>query len=471
MNKNKLKLILLIATVSTKLFGASIDHVQNYTAEYNANMAQQAAINPGTSPYFNPAGIMFLEDGKYVTGGAQLAFGKEMMEYETKYNGKKNKHEANLCAPIPDLAVINKKGNHAFFWTFGAIAGGGNLKYKDGVAGITVLEDALNKTSPLGAPLKKIGNNILFGKNARDKNSWAEGENMYAQTTIGTAWKISEKLSMSAGGRVVYGWRSLKGNLDADIDLSLKTSAGIQNIGTRRLKTEMDAKRTAWGIGGQIGLDYKPNDIWNFALRYDTKVKLDFEANTKSNNAIIDGINTGLNFGMFFPQYKDGAKYRRDLPAILALGATQQVSENWKMFYGFNYYFNESAKIDRDVKYTNITKPNKLEPSVDYKNGWEASIGTEYALNQKWSLLGGINYAKTGAPKDSYSDVEFALNSTLVGIGVKYKPDEDTQIVVSTSHYFYEKNSGNFAEKYNGANSQKYNKNVSSIGFSYTKKF
>ena len=47
MNKNKLKLILLIATVSTKLFGASIDHVQNYTAEYNANMAQQAAINPG----------------------------------------------------------------------------------------------------------------------------------------------------------------------------------------------------------------------------------------------------------------------------------------------------------------------------------------------------------------------------------------------------------------------------------------
>ena len=101
----------------------------------------------------------------------------------------------------------------------------------------------------------------------------------------------------------------------------------------------------------------------------------------------------------------------------------------------------------------------------------EISVGTEYWLNNKWAVLGGVNYAKTGAPKESYMDVEYALDSFLVGMGVKYKPDEDTEWVVSTSHYFYESTDGNFAEKYPGANSQRYDKNISSIGFSYTKKF
>ena len=163
------------------------------------------------------------------------------------------------------------------------------------------------------------------------------------------------------------------------------------------------------------------------------------------------------------PQYKDGAKHRRDLPAILAVGASQKVTDRWTMFYGFNYYFNESAKIDKDVP--------GYAYGLEYDNGWEISVGTEYWLNNKWAILGGVNYADTGAPKDSYSDVEFALNSFLVGMGVKYRPDEDTECVVSTSHYFYESTDGNFADKYPGANSQRYDKNISSIGFSYTKKF
>ena len=196
-------------------------------------------------------------------------------------------------------------------------------------------------------------------------------------------------------------------------------------------------------------------------MRYDTKVKMEFEADATEKRQNLLGNELGFN--MFFPQYADGAKYRRDLPAILALGASQKVTDRWTMFYGGNYYFNESAKIDKDVP--------GYAYGLEYDNGWEISVGTEYWLNNKWALLAGVNYADTGAPKDSYSDVEFALNSFLVGMGVKYRPDEDTEWVVSTSHYFYESTDGNFAERYPGANSQRYDKNISSIGFSYTKKF
>ena len=459
MNLKKFGLTALFAVLGTSAFGASIDHIQNYTAEYNAKMAQQAAISPTTSAYYNPAGIMRLENGTYFTGGVQVAFGKETMKYRTK-EGDGGDYSADLLAPIPNFALIKKQDDRAFFWTFGGIAGGGDLEYKDGVAGIKVLEDVVPGMT---------GGKIT----ANDNGSWAEGENMYAQTTIGTAWNINNKLSMSVAGRVVYGWRNLDAKLNASLDIPNSIILNRPNIpGTTSLplNAEMEAERTAWGFGGQIGLNYAANDTWNFAMRYDTKIKLEFEADTKE-KIVVGGPFNGLGFSSFFPQYKDGAKYRRDLPAILAVGASQKVTDRWTMYYGANYYFNESAKIDKDVVVSDFVSKETKKSDLEYNNGWEISVGTEYWLNEKWAVLGGVNYAKTGAPKESYSDVEYALDSFLVGMGVKYRPDEDTEWVVSTSHYFYESTDGNFAEKYKGANSQRYDKNISSIGFSYTKKF
>ena len=43
--------------------------------------------------------------------------------------------------------------------------------------------------------------------------SKAEGKNLYAQTTLGKVWKVNNKLSLSAAGRLVYGIRELKADL------------------------------------------------------------------------------------------------------------------------------------------------------------------------------------------------------------------------------------------------------------------
>ena len=467
MNLRKFGLITLIASMGTAAFGASIDHIQNYTAEYNANMAQQGAISATTSVYYNPAGLMRLKNGTYFTGGVQLAIGEETMKYDVNTYGTSNKYDADLLAPIPNFALFKKDDNRAYFWTFGGIAGGGDLKYEDGFAGLKVLEDVVpGLTSAMGP------SNTMY---AKDNGSWAEGENMYAQTTLGMAWNVNEKLSLSAAGRVVYGWRNLKAHLDANLGPK-------DNILPIHITADIDSERTAWGFGGQFGLNYAYDDTWNFAMRYDTKIKMEFEADATENTVKIPsnitnkypllGTLNGLGFSTFFPQYEDGAKCRRDLPAILALGASQKVTDRWTMFYGLNYYFNESAKIDKDVKYRNFLNGAVESTGLEYDNGWEISIGTEYWLNEKWAVLGGVNYAKTGAKAESFSDVEFAIDSTLVGMGVKYRPDEDTEWVVSTSHYFYESTDGKFSEKYHGAaNNQRYDKNISSIGFSYTKKF
>lgn len=437
------KIGLLSLILASTTFGASIDHVQNYTAEYNANPAQQGAINRNTSVFFNPAGITRLEEGTYVTGGLQLAFGTETTDY-TKKSGEKSSYDGKLMAPIPNLSIYKVTGDKSYYWTFGPQAGGGELPYDDGVSGVKILEDL-----PLGA----ISPTLAGVTATANKGTNATGENMYAQTTLGTAWKVNEKLSLSVAGRLVYGWRNLDAHLDATLhNVPNGTGGTIANV---PLVADIDSERTAWGIGAQFGLNYAPNEIWNIGMRYDSPIKMEFEANTKSTTTV-----PGLGFEMFFPQYADGAKFRRDLPGLLAIGASQKITDKWTMFYGGNYYFNEAAKIDKEV-------PGH---HVEYDNGWEISVGTEYWINEKVALLAGANYAETGAGSETYSDVEFALDSTLVGVGVKYRSVEDTEWVVSASHYFYKDGSN---QKYPSAvtNALEYSKNISSIGVSYTKKF
>ena len=454
--KKRLGLLALAAVLSSSIYAASIDHIQTYAPEYLGNSAQNGMIN-NVSAYYNPAGLVHLEKGTYVQVGAQLAVGHEKMEY----NGKD--YKADLLQPIPNFAMYKVEDDSALYWTFGALGGGGDLKYDDGVAGTAVIPDIFY---PL--PISTTG-------------SKAEGSNLYAQTTLGKVWKVNEKLSLSAAGRVIYGSRTLKGDLY--LNGKLPTSSGEIPINS---DAHIDSERTAWGFGGQFGLNYKANDRLNFGLRYDTRVNLNFEADANGEKKVenlgpITIPNGGLGFGDFYPEYVDGVKQRRDLPAILAAGMSYKLTDNWTVGLSGNYYFNKDAKMDRGVKSKKINIPMIGEKELkgieaEYDNGYEIAVGTEYRFSPKWAVLGGINYADTGAKYTSYDDVEFALDSIMVGTGLKYNPDETTEWVFTVAHYFYDSEGGHYdkkypADKYPAVKNPEYSKSITAFGVAYTKRF
>lgn len=446
--KNKLGLLALVAVLSSAVYGASIDHIQTYTPEYLGNQAQNGMIN-NASVYYNPAGLVHLENGTYVHVGAQLAIGHEKMEY------KGEEYKADLFQPIPNFAMYKVEDNSALYWTFGGIAGGGDLKYDDGVAGTAVVEDIISSLPdglfPELDPVKKM---------IDTKGSKAEGKNLYAQTTLGKVWKVNDKLSLSAAGRVIYGIRELKG------DLYLNAS----KIGMKALKeAHIDSERTAWGFGGQFGLNYKANDRLNFAMRYDTRVNMNFEADGKETK--VDGLNLG--FSDFYPEYEPGTKTRRDLPAILAAGMSYKVTDNWTVGLSGNYYFNKDAKMDGTKGNPLLAGLGAKHVEAEYDNGYEIALGTEYRFSPKWAVLGSVNYADTGAKVSSYDDIEYALDSVMLGTGLKYNPDETTEWVFTVTHFFYDSEEGHYTEKYAGKNipNPSYDKSITAFGVSYTKRF
>lgn len=460
--KKRLGLLALTAVLTSVAYGASIDHIQTYTPEYLGNQAQNGMIN-NVSVYYNPAGIVNLEKGTYVHIGAQLAVGHEKMEYNDK------DYKADLFQPIPNFALYKVEDDSALYWTFGGIAGGGDLKYDDGVAGTAVIPDIVNGMGGIN-----IGGYLI--KDLKDAGSSAEGKNLYAQTTLGKVWKIDNKLSLSAAGRLVYGIRELKGDLNLISDDKLSQGM-IDKFFGGKIHADIDSERTAWGYGFQLGVNYQATEKLNLAMRYDSRVKLDFEA--EGTREDLKTLLPGLGFGNFYPEYIDGDKTRRDLPAILAAGMSYKVTDNWTVGLSGNYYFNKDAKMDRKVGKVEIpgTGVSISGLEAEYDNGWELALGTEYRFSPKWAILGSINYADTGAKVTSYDDVEYALNSVTLGTGLKYNPDETTEWVFTVCHFFYDSEKGHFDQKYSNpifsgkVGNPEYDKSITAFGVSYTKKF
>lgn len=463
--KKKLGILAIAALLSTGAYAASIDHIQTYTPEYLGNQSQNGMINK-SSVYYNPAGLVHLDNGTYFHIGAQLAVGHEKMDY----NGKE--YKADLLQYIPTLALYSVRDERTIFWTFGGLGGGGDLEYEDGVPGEIVASHILNDLAHrLSATpgLDQNLSNLLKNANFIDKGSSAEGKSLYGQTTIGRAWKVNDKLSMSIAGRAVLGMKKLKG----DINLGLEGSNLLDK------SAHIDSDRTAWGLGAQIGFNYKATDRLNLAMRYDSRVKLNFKASgdEKKVDLKFGSINLGeFGFSDFYSEYTPGTKTRRDLPAILALGASYKVTDRWTTAISGNYYFNKDAKMDRTKASPILEKFGIKDIKAEYDNGWEIALGNEYKLNEKWTLLGSVNYAHTGAKVSSYDDIEFALDSVTVGAGVKYAPTDCDEWVFTVCHFFYDQETGHYGDKYPqdkfpSVKNPEYDKNITAFGLAYTKKF
>ena len=481
------KLLFLIGILSSGLYGASIDHIQTYSPDYLSDQAQTGMIDE-VSAYYNPAGLSRLDKGKYIHLGLQFANGHEKMSYKGK------EHKAILNQLIPNVSLTSVDDNGAYFFTFGGLAGGGKLEY-DGVSGIDVLSD-LDQFKPLGV---------------YDKGSTLTGKNLYEQATLGRAFTINDQLSVSVAGRIVHGSRNLSGTLNIGtnpstaykqakvqqvtqevsravdaatqgkglsaaqiaaikqqktteaLTLLQKKMNGLQQTG---LSGDLDSKREAWGYGFQLGINYKVNDKLNLAARYDSRIKMNFKAKGSENQLqTTDIIGSNIGLSTFYPQYAINSKIRRDLPAILSVGASYKVTDNYLVSTSANYYFNRHAKMDR------VTTFGGHEHGRDYKNGWEIALGNEYKLNDKFTVIGSVNYARTGAKNSSFNDTEYALNSVTLGAGLRYKYDDTLSITGSVAHFIYDKEDGNFKEKYKVNDNQKYHKEITAFGLSVTKKF
>jgi long-chain fatty acid transport protein len=375
MKKNLKYLISLsIAWIFISSANAQIDNLTNLSPEWIRSGARNAAIDDADIVAYNPGGVSRLKPGFHVNVGNQFFFRKPSHEYSFDYTGTgagaqtyNYKQDGNDLV-IPNIYMSYNKDKWAVFGGLNIVSGGGEANYPKGsintdliAAGTVPNFDAIFKTDYTSA-----------------KNAYLKASSFSVAYGIGGSYLVNDKFSF--------------GIVIRDVMAKNKTEAGLTLTGSPSgipdqpllLKTE----NTASGIGVVAGVDVKPCEKLNIAVRYESKVKLDLK--TKQ-------IQDDLHFTT------DGEKNRRDLPAVAGLGIAYSCNDKFKILFDFNYYFQKQADWDTTYLYGDDQLPYPVKTSELAGDAAEYGLAFEYSFSPKFLVsLGGTYTMFNFKDQDGY---------------------------------------------------------------------
>jgi long-chain fatty acid transport protein len=223
-------------------------------------------------------------------------------------------------------------------------------------------------------------------------NQKLTGEQYLFGLQLGGTYKVAENVAVFGGVRTVFASNAYEGEI-------------------KEAAMKLDCSQSAVGFTPIVGVDVNLGKL-NFGAKYEFRTKLEYE-NESKNSANVDAA---------FADYKDGAKVRNDIPAILSLGAQYSVLPSLRLSAGYVQYFD----TDAEGSATNVSD-----------NTWEASFGVEYDINDKWLVSTGVRHTNYGFADNEMSDMNFNLDSYAVCIGGAYKVNEKVTVNAGYMHSFY----------------------------------
>ena len=334
-------LVMLVGVFSQTALAGGIDNKQNWSARYLATGSRNAATDGVDIAAYNPAGMMFQEDGI----GLGLDVHYIFKDYEHKYTDlqagpvTRDQDEPSI---IPGLFATYKSGVWGVFGSITNNGGGGMVKYESG--------NAITNTIAMSFfPLPLT-------------NQFIEAESMYITYTAGASYQINPMVSVAAGVRY----------LDATKDVE-----AYSNTALGALYGAYEEEADGWGWIASMNVKLR-NDLL-LAFRYESEVDLEFETKWKGNTTPLGG-------GVLNALGKsDGSKSDRNLPAVFGMGVSWDANDRLNLNTSFTYYLEKRADWDGD------------EANVD--NSYDIAVSATYSFMD--NLRGSIGYMFTDVGIDA----------------------------------------------------------------------
>lgn len=404
--------VLLVTLCFGITYAGNIDYLTNRSVSYFRNFARNSATDGADLVSYNPAGLVFLDEGFHISFGNEFFLKNYTIDAVPFWDTTKViTYESNESTLLyPDLHVVYRTGDWAIFGAFTIPAGGGALDYKDGIYAMSLLETGYQQVvhgSPAYFAMMNEGS--------------IKASSRYLAGTAGASYAINDMFSFSLAGRYTSARKTYDGQADFTIFFTDSTGTTAP-IGTS--SRVLDVEKKASGLNGIVSVDVVPVENLNIALRYETRTNLEFETGVGGNGwAPVPLPDSSFSV--------EGFKQRRDLPAILAGGISYRFSPEFNLSTTFNYYFVEDAAED---------SLNGLDN--DYENGLDIGIGIDYQISSR--ILGGLAYLRSdlGGSEDTFSDLEYNLDCHCIGGGIRYSINEDFTLTLAGGHNIYDEGHG-----------------------------
>ncbi|WP_296332666.1 outer membrane protein transport protein [uncultured Treponema sp.] len=424
------------------LFASGVENKTNMNTGYLRNPSRNTEAKRPESSYYNVAGTAFMTNGLYVEAGNQFVFkeyGNEMKTDNALSALKINDYYSNDETTVwfyPNLDFVYKHNRFAVFGNFGVYAGGGSLSYSEGTSATTMLfagaalkaKTAATQYGIAAATAQAAGNTESADEAKKNSDKYALAASNYRDAAknhdldvtsityggqLGVAYRFLDNLSFAAGLRYVHGTQSMKIKSDAFTALGNGSN-------------EISYEANGYTVSGVFGIHYKPIDVVDLAIQYQSKSSVKYEVKEVSGKLASQ-------FNIY-----DGKTFHTDLPAALNLGAGWQVLEPLYVSASFNYYFNYFANQD------------SILGETDYANSFEIALGADWKICKWVSYSLGFQYGNQGTKDGSNSTFNPVLDSFCIGTGVEVFPTEELTVSLgalfakyfNTDYYLTDSSSG-----------------------------
>ncbi len=194
------KLTLLVAfTMLLQLaFAGGLLTNYNQSAQYVRMLSRNAALEID-AVFYNPAGLVSLEDGWHFAFHSQTIFQTREISSDFPLLNQPAYYEGETQIPIfPNLYGVYKKDKWAFSVGVGPVAGGGTATFPDG---LPTFEIPVSKAVPGLAGLGQIDPSLAVTGYGLDMQ--LDASSIFWGIQLGASYAISDKVSVYGGVRIL----------------------------------------------------------------------------------------------------------------------------------------------------------------------------------------------------------------------------------------------------------------------------
>jgi long-chain fatty acid transport protein len=424
----KTLLVILTCAIFQAHSGGLITN-SNQSASYIRMMARGASTD-ADAVYYNPAGLAFIDEGLTISLNGQMIWMKRTIENDLPTLNS-NKFEGKLFVPIfPGVYAAYKKGNWTYSLGFNPPAGGGSVKFNNG---LPMLE---NQISLIPGMLSGMG--IETTKYSME--SMMEGTSIVYGVQANATYKINDMFGISGGIRMSLASNSYKGyvrNIQINPRLNpifglpyngqmvsapmFFTDIGRADLAAQTSDQSLDVKQTGSGVAPIFGVHFRHNSL-DLAVKYEFQTNITLTNKTKEN---------AMNM------YPDGQELRSDVPAVLslAMGKDNFFHPKLKVAVTYLHHFEKQANLQSwNATAGTIVQREKL---ID-KNTHELMVGAEWKLNDKLTLSAGYQISNVGVSNAWQNDISHNLDNITLGLGFAYRVNDKLTLNFGAINTWYD---------------------------------
>lgn len=187
----------------------------------------------------------------------------------------------------------------------------------------------------------------------------------------------------------------------------------------------VDTEQTGQSFIPILGLNYSPNDDWNFAFKWEMKTYLTLDNSPNSAN----------NYDLW------GETVNSDVPGIVTAGIGYRGLKWLEAQLSYNMYFDKKVGWGNNVNDIAIwgdLDQSKIRRREIDKNYYELGLGLQFNLADNFAFSVGGLRSKSGVADSWQSDMSFSNSSYTLGGGIMWKITDKLTFDLGISNTFYQ---------------------------------